>query len=260
MKHQSTLKFVTLLLAGTLISACSLPKESVEIDTQEADTINLENNDAKAAYAIGASAGKSMRQNLMRLDDTSIVVNKDILLQGYIDGLQSTLKLDNKTMQTVMNEFRERVNDVMQAKQKIEAKEQAKIAEENLLIGAAFLAKNKIVEGVVTLESGLQYKALSEGKGIAPTAADRVKVHYKGTLIDGTQFDSSYDRGEPSSFGVSRVIKGWTEALLLMKPGAKWQLVIPAELAYGATSRPNIPGNSVLLFDVELLEIVQPEQ
>ena len=111
-------------------------------------------------------------------------------------------------------------------------------------------------EGVVTTESGLQYKVLKKGSGKSPAAKDKVKVHYTGTLTDGTQFDSSRDRGEPTSFGVNRVIKGWTEALQLMKEGSQWELYIPADIAYGNVSRPKIPGNSVLVFDVELIEVL----
>ncbi|HIA18920.1 MAG TPA: FKBP-type peptidyl-prolyl cis-trans isomerase [Planctomycetaceae bacterium] len=121
---------------------------------------------------------------------------------------------------------------------------------------AARLAANKTKPGVVTLPSGLQYKVLTAGTGPRPKATDQVKTHYRGTLIDGTQFDSSYDRNAPSTFGVTRVIKGWTEALKLMKVGAKWELFVPSELAYGAPGRPNIPGNSALIFEIELLEIV----
>eukprot|EP01026_Neomeris_dumetosa_P039431 TRINITY_DN32356_c0_g2_i12.p2 TRINITY_DN32356_c0_g2~~TRINITY_DN32356_c0_g2_i12.p2 ORF type:complete len:191 (-),score=26.40 TRINITY_DN32356_c0_g2_i12:88-660(-) len=157
-----------------------------------------------------------------------------------------------------MTDFRTRVNTAMQEKRKKDQEEQAKIAEENLTKGAAFLEENKAKEGVVALESGLQYKVLKEGTGESPADTDRVKVHYTGTLIDGSKFDSSVDRGQPATFGVRQVIKGWTEALKLMKVGSKWQLFIPADLAYGETSRPKIPGNSVLVFDVELLEIVEP--
>jgi FKBP-type peptidyl-prolyl cis-trans isomerase len=124
----------------------------------------------------------------------------------------------------------------------------------------AFLAKNAEVEGVVVLPSGLQYKVLEKGDGTeSPSASSRVKVHYKGTLIDGRTFDSSYDRGKPAEFAVNGVIKGWTEALQLMKPGDKWQLFIPSDLAYGNNPRPGgiIEPNMALIFDVELLEIVK---
>ena len=121
-----------------------------------------------------------------------------------------------------------------------------------------FLAANAKKEGVVTTESGLQYKVLTEGTGAVPTAEDQVSVNYEGKLIDGTVFDSSYERGQPATFGVTQVIAGWTEALQLMKVGAKYQLYIPASLAYGERgSQPNIGPGEPLIFDVELLEIVK---
>lgn len=252
MKHQSTLKLATLIATGALLAACNQPAEQAKKE----EPINLEDADTKVAYAIGVSAGQNMSSNIANLDGTGIAIDKKTLARAYVDGLEDTAKMDDEALQTVMNEFRERVNTAMQEKRKVEQEEQAKVAEENKAKGATFLEGNKAKDGVVTLESGLQYKVLTEGKGKSPAASDRVKVHYKGTLIDGSQFDSSYDRGEPATFGVGQVIKGWTEALQLMKEGGKWQLFIPADLAYGAVSRPQIPGNSVLLFDVELLEIV----
>ena len=111
--------------------------------------------------------------------------------------------------------------------------------------------------GVSVTDSGLQYRVLQEGTGVKPTTSDKVSVHYKGTLTDGTQFDSSYDRGQPATFGVTQVIKGWTEGLQLMAEGSKYEFVIPSELAYGAPGRPGIPPNSVLIFEVELLEVLK---
>ena len=143
---------------------------------------------------------------------------------------------------------------------------QEKVAKKNVELGAkntkegkTFLDANTKKPGVTTLASGLQYKVLTEGKGAMPKASDTVKVHYRGTLLDGTEFDSSYARKEPAEFQVGGVIKGWTEGLQLMKTGAKWQLFIPAELAYGATGAgQDIGPNATLIFEVELLE-VKPE-
>jgi FKBP-type peptidyl-prolyl cis-trans isomerase FklB len=123
--------------------------------------------------------------------------------------------------------------------------------------GEEFLAKNKGLEEVTTTASGLQYEVITEGKGAIPTFNDKVKVHYHGTFVDGTVFDSSVDRGEPSTFGVGQVIKGWTEALQLMPVGSKWKLYIPYDIAYGAQGRGSIPPFSMLIFEVELLEIVK---
>ena len=128
-------------------------------------------------------------------------------------------------------------------------------------LGEAFLAENAKKEGVVTTESGLQYKVIKEGKGEVPTATSTVKVNYKGTLIDGTEFDSSYKRNAPATFRADQVIKGWTEALTMMPVGSKWELYIPQELAYGARETGgSIKPFSALIFEVELLEVVQPKK
>jgi FKBP-type peptidyl-prolyl cis-trans isomerase len=137
--------------------------------------------------------------------------------------------------------------------------QQEELAAKNIEGGQAFLAENSKKDGVKQTESGLQYKVLTEGTGPKPKASDTVKVHYKGTLIFGTEFDSSYKRGEPAQFPLTGVIKGWTEGLQLMPVGSKYEFYIPADLAYGASPRPNIPANSTLIFEVELLEIVKPE-
>ena len=132
-------------------------------------------------------------------------------------------------------------------------------ATENQSAGSGFLAENGAREGVVTLDSGLQYEVLTAAEGAMPIATDRVTTHYHGTLIDGTVFDSSYDRGTPATFPLNGVIPGWTEALQQMAVGAKWRLYIPPELAYGPEDRGPIPGGSTLIFDVELLEIETSE-
>jgi FKBP-type peptidyl-prolyl cis-trans isomerase FklB len=129
------------------------------------------------------------------------------------------------------------------------------VAEQNLANGQAFLAENADKEGVKTTASGLQYKVIEAGSGESPKASDSVTVHYRGTLIDGTEFDSSYSRNKPATFRVDRVIPGWTEALKMMKPGAKWQLFIPPGLAYGERGPGPIPPNSTLIFDVELISV-----
>ena len=141
----------------------------------------------------------------------------------------------------------------MRAKHEQKVKEQS---EKNKKVGEEFLAKHKTQEGVKTTASGLQYRVIQEGKGKQPTTDETVEVQYRGTLVDGTEFDSSYKRGTPASFPVKGVIKGWTEALLMMKEGSKWQIAVPPELAYGARSAgPLIGPNSTLLFEIELLTV-----
>jgi FKBP-type peptidyl-prolyl cis-trans isomerase FklB len=130
-------------------------------------------------------------------------------------------------------------------------------AETNMKAGEKFLAENKNNEGVVSLPSGLQYKILKAGDGKKPTVDDKVVCHYRGTLIDGTEFDSSYRRNQPATFAVNKVIKGWTEALQLMPVGSRWQLVIPPQLAYGARGTGGIGPNATLIFDVDLISIAE---
>jgi FKBP-type peptidyl-prolyl cis-trans isomerase FkpA len=240
-------KLLSLLAAALLLSACAEPTETKETTSPGPD---LDDADQKLAYVIGASAGKSMITNLKTLEGTNITVDTETLIKGFVDGINGSAKLDDAAQLAVMEEFRTRMTAAMEQKRNIEMEAQSKA-------GAAYLSQNKTKADVTALESGLQYQVLAAGSGKSPGPTDRVTVHYRGTLIDGTQFDSSYDRGEPATFGVNGVIKGWTEALQLMKEGAKWQLTIPAELAYGQSARPTIPANSVLLFEVELLEIAQ---
>src|SRR4030043_725788 len=134
-------------------------------------------------------------------------------------------------------------------------KEIKEISARNLAAGKAFLEENKKKEGIKTLPSGLQYKVLTEGSGKTPKAADNVTINYKGTFINGSEFDSSYKRGKPTTFQVDKVVKGWTEALQLMKEGSKWELFIPAELGYGDRGTGPIPPNSTLIFEVELISV-----
>jgi FKBP-type peptidyl-prolyl cis-trans isomerase FkpA/FKBP-type peptidyl-prolyl cis-trans isomerase FklB len=192
----------------------------------------------KASYAIGIQIGRSLKsQNA----DVSIPA----LTQGLTDALGGVeAKLKPEEMQASLQKLQEEsMKKAMQA------------AEKNAKEGEEWLAKNKSKSGVKTTESGLQYEVIKEGTGKSPGENDTVKVHYTGTLINGEKFDSSVDRGEPAEFPVGGVIPGWTEALKLMKEGSKYKLAIPAKLAYGPAGRPGIPPNSVLLFDVELLEV-----
>jgi FKBP-type peptidyl-prolyl cis-trans isomerase FklB len=166
-------------------------------------------------------------------------------------GINTSIKSKVTLIQNILNTY-------FQKKQQAEMAKKIEKSEENRKAGEAFLAENKTKEGVKTTESGLQYVVLKEGTGKKPTKDDKVKVHYHGTVIDGTVFDSSVDRGEPSTFGVSQVIKGWTEGLQLMKEGAKYKFFIPSNLAYGSQQRGEvIQGNSTLIFEVELLEVLK---
>lgn len=200
----------------------------------------------KQSYAIGLNVGQSLHRD-------GIVVDPKIVVRGLQDAMAGgKVLLTDDQIKTVMTDLKNQVH------QQQEAKRQAAL-ETNKKDGAAFLAANATKPGVVTLPSGLQYKILAAGTGPKPTADDRVVCNYRGMLLDNTEFDSSYKRGQPATFPVTGVIKGWTEALQLMPVGSKWQLFIPADLAYGERGQATIEPNATLVFEVELLSIV-PKQ
>ena len=192
----------------------------------------------KFSYAIGLGLG----QNLLSMGAQGINV------EDFAQAIADVLNRNELAMSH--NEAREIVNKYfMELEEKMNA--------ENIEKGKTFLAENAKKEGIVTLPSGLQYEVITEGNGKKPSATDRVKCHYEGTLIDGTLFDSSIKRGQPAVFGVNQVIKGWVEALQLMSEGSKWRLFIPSELGYGAQQAGEmIPPHSTLIFEVELIEIL----
>jgi FKBP-type peptidyl-prolyl cis-trans isomerase FkpA/FKBP-type peptidyl-prolyl cis-trans isomerase FklB len=201
----------------------------------------LDDDKKKASYAIGQQIGSNLKNQHIDFDP-------DVLASSIVEASQGKeSKLKPEEMQQALMKLQEGM-----------MKKQQEEAEKNKAEGAAFLEKNKSAEGVKTTASGLQYIVVQEGTGKSPTLKDTVKAHYKGTLINGQQFDSSYDRGQPAEFPVEGVIKGWTEALQLMKVGGKMKLFIPPELGYGPAARPGIPANSVLIFDVELLDVLPP--
>ncbi len=205
----------------------------------------------KASYAIGMNIGKGLAENMKK---DQVEVNNDILLRGLKDALAGNKSLlTDEQIQAALTTLQ---NDLRKHQQELHDAEVAK----NSSAGTAFLAANKAKPGVVTLPSGLQYKIITEGNGPKPTANDVVICNYKGTLIDGTEFDSSYKRGKPASIPVGRVIKGWTEALEMMPVGSKWQLYIPPTLGYGeaGTNGGPIGPDATLIFEVELLSI-QPK-
>ena len=196
---------------------------------------------------VGADIVERINQSLFK-DDSTMSLNKANFIAGFFAAL------DKKSGLPTMEEAMAYVDTHAKA---IEAKAMEAKYGENKVAGEKFLAENATKEGVKTTPSGLQYKVIKEGKGAVPTDKNTVKVHYKGTLIDGTEFDSSYSRNEPSSFPVTGVIKGWTEALQMMPVGSKWELYIPQDLAYGSRNSGKIKPFSTLVFEVELLEIVK---
>lgn len=234
---------ITSLAIATLLAAAVHAQEKVE----------LKDAKQKLSYAIGMDIGSNLKRQ-------EIDVDAKTLGAGIADALSGKLQLSDAEAKQVITEFRTQMMAKMQAKQaEVEAKQQES-APKNLKAGEEFLAANAKKEGVKSTASGLQYKVIKsgDGKGKTPKATDTVKVHYHGTLIDGTVFDSSVDRGQPATFGVNQVIPGWTEVLQLMKEGDKWQVYIPAKLAYGERGAGGQIGpNSALIFDVELLSVQQ---
>jgi FKBP-type peptidyl-prolyl cis-trans isomerase FklB len=196
----------------------------------------------KAAYAIGVNFVSSLKLQGITVDDKS-------LIQGMQDAFSGNLALSEDEMRQAFNQFKEQLVKQQQQEKKSQLGK-------NKQLGDAFLAQNKKKEGVITLKSGLQYKVIKSGTGASPKASDKVTTHYRGTLIDGTEFDSSYSRNEPTTFPVNGVIPGWVEALQLMHIGDKWQLFIPSKLAYGEQAvGGTIKPNSTLIFEIELLKI-----
>lgn len=209
----------------------------------KAPAVNLDSELAKQSYAAGVNVGKGISEPGMDID-----------LDAFIAGFKTAFKKQELAMSD------EEIGMAFEAlKQAMGEAHQAKMAQEGNAAkaeGDAYLAENAKKEGVKTTDSGLQYKVVKEGDGAIPTPEDTVSVHYTGRFINGEKFDSSVDRGTPATFPVTQVIPGWTEALQMMKVGSKWELVIPSDLAYGP-GRQGIPPNSVLLFEVELLDIVK---
>ncbi len=194
--------------------------------------------------------GQIIPQATKRINDSVDVMNHELFRQGFRDGIsgqQTLLPISMDSIQTLVGKQLE-FYQKQQMEQKYGANRQA---------GEDFLKQNAKKKGVKVTESGLQYRVITEGTGAKPTATDRVKVHYRGTLLDGTEFDSSHKRNQPATFGVGQVIKGWTEALQLMPVGSKWEIFIPQELGYGERESGKIPPLSMLIFEVELLEIVK---
>jgi len=224
----------SLLLASASLSVAQDSQPATEAAVDPAEEVGTQLN-----YVLGYQIGEQLTQ-----------LGMDYKTKDFQEGLQAGLGGEEmKLTDQQMMQLQQSVQQMVQAKQ-------AKAGEENKLAAAAYLAENKNRPGVQETESGLQYVVEEEGEGESPTASSDVVVHYSGTLLDGTEFDSSYSRGEPAEFNAGRVIPGWTEGLQLMKPGAKYKFFIPPELAYGPQgSPPRIEPNSALIFEVELIEV-----
>lgn len=238
------------ILAAAIFAVGCQSEEKVENNATALTTLSTA--DEKASYAIGASLAKYLKANIDQQKEVGVELDSAIVLQGVQDTFaEKEMLLTDAEAQTVLQELDQRITSLMQKKAEDDAQAAKKAGDE-------YRANFGKMEGVATTQSGLMYQVDTMGEGKKPAAQDTVVVHYKGTLTDGTTFDSSYDRNQPATFPLDRVIPGWTEGVQLMPVGSKFIFVIPPELAYGDQNTPSIPANSTLVFEVELLEIQEP--
>lgn len=232
------LKNLLPLALGALLALAGCNKQA-SADGAASAPVAIKSDDQKVSYGIGYNMGSSLaRDNALRIDQAALAA-------GIADALaKAKTRVPEAEIEAAFTALRQRI-----------ATEQAAAGEKQLAAGKAYLEKNKAKPGVKVTASGLQYEVLKSGSGPKPKETNTVKVHYHGTLIDGTVFDSSVERKEPIEFPVTQVIQGWVEALQMMSVGDKWKLTIPSEIAYGPSGKGDIPPNSVLIFEVELLEI-----
>lgn len=252
------LKWLGFALVACLVAAQGVRSEEAAPKKEEAKTEAPKAEDkgvdselmAKASYIIGLDIGSNFARNGVTLD-------AEQLTKGFKDASAGKAPpYTPQQMQEIIGKFQQVMMAKRQAEMQKTMAENAKLGEKHAADGKAFLDENKKKEGVQATASGLQYKVLKEGEGgDKPKETDQVTVHYKGNLLDGSEFDSSYKRNEPASFKLNEVIKGWTEGVQLMKTGSKYQFWIPSNLAYGEQGRPGIPPNAMLTFEVELLAI-----
>ncbi|MFV0477564.1 MAG: FKBP-type peptidyl-prolyl cis-trans isomerase [Parahaliea sp.] len=238
------------LVTATSLTACKqekAPEESQVAAAPAEQQVALESTASRLSYGLGFGMGQ-------RMADDPVEMNVDAFAEGLRDGLDGKEgRMTMEEIQAEMDAYREKAEAEAMAAREAEAAA-------NLEAGKQFLAENAAREGVTVTESGLQYEVLVAGEGAKPTADDTVDVHYTGTLVDGTEFDSSHKYNQSIQFGVGQVIPGWTEALQLMQVGSKWRIVIPSDLAYGPGGAGGVIGpNATLVFEVELLDIVKPE-
>lgn len=235
----------TYLTTGAAVCAFILTTGCNKADNQSTGDANLVTYQDSVSYVIGTDIGNS----LFEIKDE---VKLNVIMQAISDKINGkSPKIDKEQARPIMQKFSTLMQEKQMAKMKADG-------EKNMAEGKKFLEENKTKSGVITTASGLQYTVLKQGDGPKPTETDKVKVHYQGTLLNGKEFDSSIKRGQPAEFPVTGVIKGWTEALLLMNTGSKFKLFIPSDLAYGERNAgPDIGPNSTLIFEVELLEIVK---
>ena len=231
------MKYSLIILVTIFFSACE--NNSKQLSTKTKSISSLDTFKDSTSYALGADLGENLKRQ-------NVEVDYDMFLAGLTDALETdVVKLDHQKRRQVMSALQKSIRE-----------RGKKEGEKNLKVAEDFLDENKSKPNVKVTPSGLQYLVMSEGSGASPIKTDRVKVHYVGTLIDGSEFDSSIKRGEPTVFGLNQVIRGWTEGLQLMKIGAKYKFFIHPRMAYGSRDKPGIPANSALIFEVDLIDIV----
>lgn len=246
---------ISLLL---LLTACdSTAVQQTDGKTSNAskeNSVTLDKSDelAKIAYAMGANSGNFLARNLPEFESWGMHFDPKIIESGFTESLSQKSQLNEQEIQTILTAFQEQITTKLA---EIEQQQAKVTAEANKI----FLDANASKEGVKVTATGMQYRIIEPGTGANPQATDTVQAHYRGTLVSGEEFDSSYSRNKPEEFPLDGVIKGWTEGLQLIKEGGKIELVLPPELAYGNRAIPQIPANSVLLFEVELIKIITPE-
>lgn len=242
--------FKPTLVAVALIAVTGCQEKAAE---EVVATPVLESEVQKQAYGLGASIGMYMQRNLEEHDKLGLSLDKTLIVKGFMDSMDGKSVIEKEEIQALLMNLDKTMKEKQQAK--ITADAEASLAE-----GTKYLEENAKKEGVQVTESGIQYVVIEAGEGEKPAETDTVKVHYTGTFLNGDKFDSSYDRNEPAVFPLNRVIKGWTEGVQLMPVGSKYKFTIPSDLAYGPGGNPpSIPGNSVLEFEIELLEIQKAE-
>ena len=231
------MKYSLIILVTIFFSACENNSKQQSLNKKSISSLNTFKD--STSYALGADLGENLKRQ-------NVEVDYDMFLAGLTDALETdVVKLDHQKRRQVMSALQKSIRE--------RGKKEGEI---NLKIAEDFLDENKSKPNVKVTPSGLQYLVMKEGSGASPIKTDRVKVHYVGTLIDGSEFDSSIKRGEPTVFGLNQVIRGWTEGLQLMKIGAKYKFFIHPRMAYGSRDKPGIPANSALIFEVDLIDIV----
>jgi FKBP-type peptidyl-prolyl cis-trans isomerase len=252
---QSSLKVASQGISRELIIKATYENNATKVEISPVQTSevkkDIESQKNKLSYSLGYKTGSNMKNN-------SVDLEPEIFVKAFREGLAGNqAAMTDQEMGAIIQALQKEMTAKQPEKKKESAKRNKLLAEKNKKEGEAFLSENAKKEGVATLPSGLQYRVINEGAGKSPQKSEKVNVHYRGTLVNGTEFDSSYKRGEPATFGVDKVIKGWTEGLQLMKEGSKWMLYIPSNLAYGEQSvgRGMIGPNQTLLFEVELISI-----